>query len=49
MKRFTYYLLSFVITALTLNSCTPEVPSFDKTLLVGKWVSTTAPGTEYYR
>ena len=49
MKRLTYYFLAFLLVSITFNSCTPEEITFDQNLLIGKWVSTIAPGTEYYR
>ena len=45
MKRIAFYLLSFILAGVTFSSCTLEGDMFDKTLLIGKWVS----GTEYYR
>ena len=49
MKRITYYLFSIILLSVVLNSCTNDVPMFDQSLLIGKWVSTVSPGTEYYR
>jgi len=43
MKKLIVCLL--VVFSIILNSCTDEEPSFDESLLIGKWVS----GTVYYK
>lgn len=45
MKRFASLLLICFSMILLFNSCTRDEPSFDESLLIGKWQS----GTLYYR
>ncbi len=45
MKKLSFYSLFLILLAVTFTSCQPNDPSFDQTLLVGKWKS----GTEFWR
>lgn len=47
MKKTFYYLISIFTVSLLLFSCTPEEPSLDENLLLGKWKSTQK--NEFYR
>lgn len=45
MKKLSFYLMAFVLTTLSFNSCLPIEDMFDESLLIGKWVM----GTDHYR
>ncbi len=45
MKKLISYSLFLILLSVVFTSCQPNDPTFDQTLLVGKWVS----GTEYWR
>ncbi len=47
MRKIIGYFVALTIITLTFISCSPEEPTFDEGLLLGKWKSTTK--NEYYR
>lgn len=48
MKKLVFCVLTVLAVSLVLNSCKKEEPSFDQTLLIGKWKLITPDGVEFY-